>query len=279
MEGIDVVIPTGKNIEESHYSICYTIRSIISQKLQPNQILVVVNAPDTGVEIVLDEQFGKLVRVIDGFDKGPNISYARNTGAQNGCSDIILFMDDDVILGYHDYFTRIQEILKYNDFCCGAIRYWTSSDWYKYLSLDYSMNHNLQILRVKSYLPLSIDRNTGNRKMSEYTYIGNLGAIKRDVFEKIGRFDEVYEGWQYQDTDLMMRLCYNSFSYEVLSYSNMFCFHLGHAADKSLYQANNRERYMNKQAELGIQFCLSNFFGRFDDNEATFDVIKTTISD
>ena len=127
-------------------------------------------------------------------------------------------------------------------------------------------------------MPLSIDRYTGNLKISEYTYIGNLGAIRRDVFEKIGCFDETYEGWQYQDTDLMMRLCYRKFNYEVLSYSSLFCFHLAHPADKSLYQLANREKYLKKQAEMGIQFCLSNFFGRFDDIEATYDVIKT-ISD
>lgn len=264
MKSIDVIIPTAKNIEESHFSICYTIRSILSQNYQPRNIIVVENMPDIGVSAVLRHQFGDIIQVVNGLDKRNNISYARNLGARKGNSDVILFMDDDVIIGRNDYFLRISDIIQDNDFCCGAHRFWTTVEWHKYLSLDYQMNHNLSILKQKSFLPQSIERTTGNKNCSEFSYIGNFGAIRRDVFYTIGEFDEQYEGWLYQDTDLMMRLCFNKHTYEIMSYTDMFCYHLGHAANKQLYRQINKDKYTLKEKKLNIKFNNQNFFGRFD---------------
>jgi|GEM_PF-2350833 len=273
---IDIIIPTSKNVEDSHYSICYAIRSVLSQSCQPRSIIVVENTPNTGVSKVLQSHFGSLVQVVSGTGKPINISYARNYGASVGNSDIILFMDDDVVMGRNDYFARIVGTMKHNDFCCGARRYWTKIEWHKYLSLDYQMNHNLQILKAKSFLPQSIERATGKRNCSEFTYIGNFGAIRRDVFNGIGGFDEQYEGWLYQDMDIMMRLCLDNHTYEVLSYNDIFCYHLSHPVDKEFYRRKNEERYRNKMSELKIQFNQNNFFGRFDDETVA---VVTHLSD
>ena len=273
MDNIDIVISTGKNIEESHYSICYTIRSIIHQSVQPDKIIVVSNVPNTGIEKVLTDQFGNLVCLVDGTNKTSNISFARNLGVQHSNSEIVMFMDDDVVFGYHDHLSRIIEIMKHNDFCCGAQRYWISPNWFNYLSLNYPFNHNLQILKAKSFLPSSIERISGKRNYNDFSFIGHLGAINRSVFDSVNGFDESFEGWLYQDTDLMMRLCYLHYSYEILSYSNMYCFHLGHPADKEEYRSRNKNRYVQKQEELGIHFCVDNFFGRFDD-QTNYAVIQ-----
>lgn len=271
MDAFDVVIPTSKNVEETHFSICYTLRSILAQSVQPQNIYVVENVPNTGVKEQVNHYFGDLVKVIDGLRKPVNIAYARNLGVQRTKSDIIIFMDDDVVIGRNDFFQKVIDIMKFNDFCCGAKRFWTTTEWHKYLSLDFQMNHNLQILKNKSFLPQSIERSTGNRNCSEFTYIGNFGAIRKDVFNLLGGFDENYEGWLYQDTDLIMRLCVNSYRYEILAYTDIFCFHLGHPADKQLYRKINKEKYLKKQEQLKIKFNNSIFFGRFDTE--TVDVV------
>lgn len=263
MVSIDVVIPTAKHIEDSHLSICYTIRSILAQSYQPRNIIVVENAPNTGVTGILQSQFGECVQVINGLDKTPNISYSRNLGAKHGNSEIIIFMDDDVIIGRNNHFANIVEIMKTNDFCCGASRFWTTTDWHKYLSLKYQMNHNLQILKAKAFLPHGIERITGDRNFNEFTHIGNFGAVRRDVFNAVGEFDENYEGWLYQDNDLIMRLCFNNYTYQILSYTDIFCYHLGHPADKEPYRKINYEKYENKKIKLKIKFNTNNFFGRF----------------
>lgn len=262
---IDVVIPTGKNIKESHYSICYTIKSILSQNYKVNKIYVVENSNNTEVKKIIKNFFGNFVEVLNGLDKTQNISYARNLGVKTGNSDIILFIDDDVIIGRNDFLLHIKDLMSYTDFCCGASRYWTILDWHRYLSLDYPMSHNLNILKAKSFLPNSIDRYSGKRSCHDFTYIGNFGAIKRSVFESINGFDEGYKRWLYQDTDLMMRLCTNKYSYEILSYFDIYCYHLSHSTNKEPYREINKKRYEQKQKELGIHFNSSNFFGRFQD--------------
>ena len=45
MDAFDVVIPTSKNVEETHFSICYTLRSILAQSVQPQNIYVVTTVP------------------------------------------------------------------------------------------------------------------------------------------------------------------------------------------------------------------------------------------
>lgn len=267
MERIDVVIPTGKNIHESHYSILFTLRSIFSQTLQPESVTIVENVPGLGIQEEVKKFYGNRVSVIKGLEKSPNIAYARNVGASQGNADIIVFMDDDVVLGYTDYFARIIQIMVNNDFCCGAKRYWTPTRWFDSISLDNQFKHNLMILKDISYLPHSFERSTGEKNCSEFSYIGNFGAIKREIFFQINGFDEEYEGWLYQDTDLMMRLVNEEYTYEILAYTDLFCFHLNHPVEKSEYLQINRARFYEKMNQLNIIYNRRNFFGDFESND------------
>lgn len=279
MAGIDVVIPTGKNIYKSHYSLIFTLRSVFSQTIQPTSITVVENAPNLGIKEEIMRYYGNSVSVIQGYDKSPNIAYARNKGASQGHEEIIIFLDDDVVLGYTDYFSRIQQIMTFNDFCCGAKRFWTPVKWFDSISLDYQFKHNLMILKDISYLPKSFDRSSGEKNCSEYSYIGNFGAVKRTVFNSIHGFDEEYEGWLYQDTDLMMRLVNEGYLYEILAYTNLFCYHLNHPAEKKKYLDVNRARFLEKMKSFNIDFNRRNFFGDFESSERRVLIKKVPLQD
>lgn len=263
---IDVVIPTCNNLETKNSSIFYTIKSVLSQSVQPRKINIVENANFEPTKIYIEEEFGKLVNVIDGTAKSKNISFARNIGAKNGNAELIVFIDDDVVLARNHYFETLILRMRQVDFCCGAARYWTRTDWKSYLDKSYHISHIQNILRYKTYLPSSIERVTGNPSYHEFSFIGNFGTIKRKVFEKVRGFDENYKEWSYQDTDLMMRLCMEGFHYFILSHENISVYHLSHGVDKSTYLEHNKKLFQSKQKEIGLDFHLNHFFGIFDDD-------------
>ena len=270
---MDIIIPTAKHIEKSHSSIYYTIRSILTQSLQPKNIIVVENDYNTGVCDFLHYHFGTLVRVIPNDGQRNNISYARNKGAAYSSSETLLFMDDDVVIGNNNFLKQIQEKMFHEDFYCGAYRYWSEANWHKYINKDCPLNHILRILKAKSFKPTSIERNSGNRNFHDFSFIGNFGAIKRAVFQEIGGFDEQYEGWTYQDTDLMMRLCEKEYSYQLMAYDDIYVYHLSHPADKSQYISKNRELFYEKQKQMNVKFHLSHFFGIFN-SDADLAIIQ-----
>lgn len=265
---IDVVIPTANNITEKKFSLYYTIRSVLAQSVQPKNIIIVVNSTNSdNIFEKIKEEFGKTVVILDGTKMQNNISFARNVGAQYGGSEIILFMDDDVVIANNDSLFKISQKMQSLDFYCAAHRFWTNTNWEKMLRRDYTLNHIQHILTYKTFLPKSIERLTGKQNFHEYSFIGHFGAITRSVFNEIGAFDENYLGWSYQDTDLMMRLCKANYRHGLMYLDGISVFHLSHGVDKSKSTISNKNRFLEKQSEMGIKFHLNHFFGVFDDDE------------
>ena len=262
----DIVIATSNNIESKHSSLYFTIRSILSQTILPEKIIISENKEYLTTKEFALKEFGNLVTVVDSTEKINNISFARNNGVQKGNAEFILFMDDDVVMGKNETLFEVQKRMQYLDFYCGAIRYWTNTNWHEILQKSESIFHLLRVLKAKSYLPKSIDRFSGRQSFHEFSYIGNFGAVKRDIFTRINGFDEQYVGWTYQDTDLMMRLVLHSQKYQIMQQDNIFIYHLAHPVNKSAYIEQNRERFIKKQKELRIRFHTNHFFGVFDDD-------------
>lgn len=273
---IDIVIATSKDIEFSHFSLCYTIRSILCQSIIPVNIFIILNG---GIDIekskkILIKYFGSLIKIIEIKSCEKNISKARNIGARSGNSDIIVFLDDDVILGNNEVLKKIKDKMSYNDFLCGAKRFWSDIDWYLSCDYDFPISHICRILKSQSYLPISIERLSGERSYNDYSFIGHCGAIQRKVFEQLDGFDELYEGWLYQDTDLMMRLCVNGFNYEILADSDIYIYHLSHSVDKEKYRSTNEKRYQDKQQKMNIKFYLNHFFGIFSHQDKYLGIFQ-----
>src|SRR6185437_15188636 len=190
---IDIVIPTTDNFLKKNFSIYFTVRSILSQSVQPKSILIVENGidkNDTATKLI--SEFGKMITIIDGTRMPNNISYARNLGAQHGNSDVVLFIDDDVLIARNDTLEKIAKKMMETDFYCGAHRYWTNTVWQQLLKKSFSINHMQRILTFKSYLPKSVERISGNQSFHEYSFIGHFGAVKRTIFAEIRGFDEEY---------------------------------------------------------------------------------------
>lgn len=261
----DIVIATSNNISSKQFSLYFTIRSILSQTIQPQKIIVSENKEYLLTKEKLIAEFGSLVTVIDSTEKPNNISFARNNGAKMGDGEFILFMDDDVVIGKNETLFDVSQKMKHLDFYCGASRYWTNTNWHNFIQKSESIYHIQRILKAKSYLPKSIDRFSGKQSFHEFSYVGNFGAVRRNVFLQLNGFDELYTGWTYQDTDLMMRLALHTQNYQVMQFDNIHIYHLAHSVDKSEYLEKNRERFIQKQKELKIKFYINHFFGVFDD--------------
>jgi glycosyltransferase involved in cell wall biosynthesis len=160
---IDVVIASAGNISSKNSSIYFTIRSILAQELLPKNIIVSANSEFNEIKDFISENFGEYVKTIDSTSNKNNISYARNIGVKYCTSDIIVFIDDDVVIGKNEVFSKIAYKMQFEDFYCGAKRFWANPNWDKILDKTYSLNHIRNILSVKSFLPLSIDRFTGRQ--------------------------------------------------------------------------------------------------------------------
>ncbi len=272
-DSFDVIITTRKNAEK-HNSIIFTIRTVLNQSLQPNSIIVVENNNYLKTKELISKEFGELVVVVDGSLHDRNISYCRNLGVKNSLGNVVIFMDDDVLLHRYDVFSKIIHCMKYYDFMCGAKRLWSPINWFKIIDKDFHISHILNILKCKSFEPKSINRISGKLSFHNFTFIGNLGAIRREVFNEIGGFDESYEGWGYQDTDLMMRLCYNGYNYELMCNLDIIVYHLSHGVNKSQDFPLNRQKYYSKQKEIGKKFILSHFFGIFPDDDCSLFTLR-----
>lgn len=271
-----VIIPTIKDIDESHGSIIYTVRSILDQSVSADKIIIVSRENNTLTNEELLRRFENQIQLITYPSDIMNISYSRNLGASYAESDNLIFMDDDVVLGEYNVAEIANKVLLHFDFCCGAKRLWTPLNWGEYLKELYPIEHTRRILQSVSFCPSSINRTSVRnvRSYHEYSYIGNFGAIKRSIFEAVNGFDESYIGWTAEDTDLMMRLCYNKYSYHILANSGIKVYHLSHPVNKEATKDKNRNLFNAKMQSLGVKFSSGNFFGEFSPFSNDFSVIK-----
>ena len=269
---IDVVIATSDSIADKDFGLYFTIRSILSQNIQPKTILVVENTNYARTKAALDLEFGKLVSVIDGSRKPKNISFIRNLGVSYSQADLILFMDDDVVIARNNCLETILHQMRNLDFYCGANRYWSQKHWSTQLKREYTMNHIQNILKATSFLPNSIDRQSGNKIYHHRTFIGHFGCVQRQIFEQLNGFDESFTGWGYQDTDFMFRLVNESKTYDIMAFDGLGVFHLNHSVDKSEHLSTNKLRFESRQQSAGVLFSLDSFFGEFLNDK--FDIIS-----
>jgi len=99
---ISIVIPT----HNSNITLCETLRSISKQSVFPHELIIVDDASDDPVAVTAP-QFAQIIQKLKNnsievkiirIDKKQGPAAARNKGAESAKSDIVLFLDADVIL-------------------------------------------------------------------------------------------------------------------------------------------------------------------------------------
>lgn len=262
----DVVISTKNNVSAKAFSLQYVIRAILNQAADQIRIYVADNGSEDQTTSSLRDMFGQKVTVVDTSQFAGNISASRNYAASCGKSEMIFFIDDDMIAKDAESFNKCLRAGRNTDFACGARRLWAPRTWPQLIRHDDPIGKFLSTLEYTSAEPLSVNRITGKNILDNRSYIANFGTVKRRAFETIGGFDETFVGWGYQDTELMRRLCVDGYEYDLFSRYGVDVFHLSHTVDKAEHYEDNRLRFLDKQRQDGRLFCTNHFFEIYEND-------------
>lgn len=225
---ISIIIPT-KNNEGTIRELLF---SLLNQSIKPDEIIVVDSSCDNTPEIVREYP----VTLIISPAKGAN--HARNVGIKNSTGDILVFIDGD----------------------CKA-----DNEWLKYIIQGFGKNiasvgGSVKTLNLNNFIglygELSIFQlmpiynndfiiTKENFARSKKPISANM-AITREVFEKVGDFDEKYLGG-YEEFDYEHRIVESGYS--------ILC------SSKAIVEHKHRETFkllINQYYKYGIgsgRFC------------------------
>ncbi len=214
-------------------SLIRLLNSVKSQKLYPNEILVIDGSPDVETENALNKlSFDELKYFkVEAKDRG--LTRQRNFGINlvNDKSKIICFLDDDIVLE-NNYFEEListynkrRDALAVGGYIVNEILWKKEekqNDSKKFFFDGWSRNEPLRF-RVRKlfgllpdvdpgYLPtFSHGRSIGFLPPSGKIYpveqiMGGVSSFKKEIFAKI-RFSNYFEGYGlYEDADFSLRL-------------------------------------------------------------------------
>jgi glycosyltransferase involved in cell wall biosynthesis len=185
--------------------------------LSPLEIIVVVDGDGDGSRQVA-EQFGIKVLTLE-TNQGP--ATARNRGAEVAKGDILFFMDADVTI-HPDTLEKIVIVWQKDPDLAALIGSYddqpgAANFLSQYKNLFHHYNHQI-----------------GSEEAS--TFWGACGAIKRDIFLKMGGFDESYRRPSVEDIELGYRLKANG--YRIRLCKDIYVKHLKHWTVYSLLRAD-----------------------------------------
>jgi glycosyltransferase involved in cell wall biosynthesis len=185
---ISIIIPT-KNNEDT---IRELLLSLLDQTIKPDEIIVVDSSSDNTSKIVREYP----VTLITSPAKGAN--HARNVGIRNSTGDILVFIDGDCKADKDWLKYIIQGFAKENIACVGGS--------VKTLNLNnfIGLYGELSIFQLMPIYDNDAIVTKENFARSKKPISANM-AITRDVFEKIGDFDEKYLGG-YEEFDYEHRI-------------------------------------------------------------------------
>lgn len=187
-KSIAIVIPTFNR--ES--VLCDTIEFVLNLNPLPDEIWVIdqTSQHEPATEVYLKQAYGRGVNVINLPE--PGVCFARNLGAALSNSDIIIYIDDDVIINKTDFVEAHRQ--NYNNPDVHAV-------WGQMLEPNQTSSNNLG---QGGHLPANY---AGRVEKIKYLVSANH-SIRRSVMLEMGGYDEGFEGRTYanEDGDLGLRL-------------------------------------------------------------------------
>lgn len=194
---VSVIIPTYEREEV----LCQTLRQLLDQDRQPDEILVIDQTPthQPETEVFLNQLVaaGK-IRVI--HQPIPSASRARNRGILEATGDVLIFVDDDILVE-RDFIRAHLE--NYPD---GDIAAVTGAIWSENGSVLQPVHELPAIAEKKPLGWIEVPPSLAFRTEKILLLSGNC-SVRRSVARQVGGFDENYGRYDYHaDYDFGWRI-------------------------------------------------------------------------
>lgn len=195
-------------------------------------------------------------------DNGFRVAMIRNKAVSKACGDYLLFLDGDCVppttfVNRHQYLAEKGWFVNGNRILLGQtltaqittqgqqIQHWSYQTW-----LSARIKGQINRLLPLYYLPLGIIRKL-NKQQWQGVKTCNLGIWKQD-FLAVNGFEESYQGWGYEDSDLIVRLLRAGIQRKMGKFS-IPVFHLWHKPASRRQAQENYQRLMAIQTSLRIK--------------------------
>lgn len=263
------------SVQSVRDALTLALRAIARQTYSRVEVVLV----DDTVDQNLDERLGhtwrdalRSYRVIR-TGGGCGRSVARNLGASSSDGEVLVFLDGDTILCSDDSLALVAARADTASYGFGARRYWSyppgrvESEFREYLAQIESGAYEWLLDPIRAVLPAGLDRSTGFRDLLDFSFPGNYGFVRRQLFEAVGGFHEAFRSAGWED-DYFAYCLYrrdpDGFSYlgDVLR-----VLHVNHPRPMAA-RSHNRERYEALLAADGIQAFNINVLLRLPDYPA-----------
>lgn len=219
------------------------LETVARQSVLPNQTFIADDGsqPETSNLI---ERWSNQIKLIHVWqkDKGFRAAKARNLAVSRSNADYIIFIDGDCLLP--DTFIKNHLELAYRKKIVAGSRFMNSPEQTKAILNDIRKFYaSTQMYKFKKF-NLGMLRDFRS-KAWRTARTCNLGLHRTD-FLAVEGFDENYQGWGKEDSDLIVRLLNNGISIRSGRFS-VCVGHLNHSDSERIHLAENEKRFARCQ--------------------------------
>lgn len=259
---LSIIIPSYNNIEKTKICLKYLfMQSGIND--WDCEVVVVDDHSKINVEnelkrMTIPSSAFKTIKIIrNAENKG--LAASRNIGAENSEGDVLLFLDNDIVLSPDVIVNHLKMHKNSDDAVCISRIFDIKKENYNQIIDNikektwFDQQYMYDNLETQMDPLFSIRDDILNNRILNNNVIWPFGtffctSLRRDVFEKAGKFDENYKGWGPEDVDLSYRLYINGANFKYCG--NSVCFHLDNGKKdkmKLIHDISMNSRYMFKK--------------------------------
>lgn len=240
------------------------LTSVYSQTKFPEEIILIDNSKN-GVNLTNER-----IKIFKTHDTSR--AKARNIGVNVSKNKLLVFLDGDTLLMNPFTLEKIQEYSKDFSHGYGAKRLWTYREYFennKNIFLSKLKNKNFKWLIQNSFWPEFSSKNNKVKNLIGYSFPGNFGFVSKQLFDKIGGFDERFDGYGGEDDYFAYKL-YLSDGNKFKNLFDIQVIHINHPTRKSNSHESKRnwelfEKIIKgegvKSFNINILLGLPNFKG------------------